>query len=912
MPPGFRERARREALRYGSDRWVFVRELLQNARDAGARVVRLTTGEAGGVARVVCRDDGTGMSFDHARRYLFALYASSKEKDPRAVGRFGVGFWSVLRLDPVRIVVRSWPAEGEPWEVELDGDLQSVERRAPPSRSSPGTEVLLEARPQGGHLARRVRDAAWQSARYLRRRDDPRRALAVYADGELLSVPFDLPAPSTTFRKGGMRGAVGLGSEARIELFARGLRVRSAAALEDLLAPDGSSGRSRVRFPTLAFGVAPQAILDGDDLEPLLARADVRDSRSLRRLVELAQVELRRLVERHLDAARPRPLWPRLRGSALAAVGFVAFGAGVWWGTAPAPGRLPVGDRIAADTSLTLLRPAIARPVAYRDLAAVYDGPRSDTLPEHAAPVALRYAPASERLHLAALVLERPLDAPSAPARAGAAGGAACRRDCVDVALAIDDGPGALRLPIPTGHRLDVATVRLDGRPVDAAVSAAGEPFVVLERAARGVVRYRTGPSSSPLAPSPTGPLEPSLSEVAARLRALPSDARIAAATAWVRRHVVYSTAPETVERHRVARRAGRDLLGRALAVGAGDCDVQNAVLTLLLQGSGLHARLAVGYLGEGGVALAPLHAWVEVRDASGPWQVADASLSPTPLPEEEVAVASAPRPIDDLAPVPEPVRPLAIETVAGPGLLAAAGPWLVASLLAGAGLGTLGYVLSRPRRTMRLAPDPEIAPLLRGALERPEAFRHVPAVFDRRLVPLLGARSSSLRAVWSLADARRLFRSATRSSLAARAAAGGAAVLDAARPEGRAVADALGAVDLDEWDVFLARSQRPPVLAAVDARLRRLGEPWEVRAVPGLDAPAVLDLPSKGGTSRIVVVAGDAPWLAAAAARFRERPREAVFDVVERLCGLVGAAGEERRRILGTLAREALCEAAR
>jgi len=32
----FRTRARYEAERYGADDWVFVRELLQNARDAGA------------------------------------------------------------------------------------------------------------------------------------------------------------------------------------------------------------------------------------------------------------------------------------------------------------------------------------------------------------------------------------------------------------------------------------------------------------------------------------------------------------------------------------------------------------------------------------------------------------------------------------------------------------------------------------------------------------------------------------------------------------------------------------------------------------------------------------------------------------------------------------------------------------
>jgi hypothetical protein len=75
---GFRGRARFEADRYGSDRWVFVRELLQNARDAGAtRVAFSIEGEAGR-DRIRCRDDGCGMTFEHARRYLFTLYASMR------------------------------------------------------------------------------------------------------------------------------------------------------------------------------------------------------------------------------------------------------------------------------------------------------------------------------------------------------------------------------------------------------------------------------------------------------------------------------------------------------------------------------------------------------------------------------------------------------------------------------------------------------------------------------------------------------------------------------------------------------------------------------------------------------------------------------------------------------------------
>ncbi|MCY1010694.1 ATP-binding protein [Nannocystis pusilla] len=108
-PPGseFRARARAEAERYGPDPWVFVRELLQNGRDAGATKVEFTCEARGGRWVLRCRDDGEGMTFAHARRYLFALYASSKESRRDQVGRFGVGFWSVLRFEPERIAIRS-------------------------------------------------------------------------------------------------------------------------------------------------------------------------------------------------------------------------------------------------------------------------------------------------------------------------------------------------------------------------------------------------------------------------------------------------------------------------------------------------------------------------------------------------------------------------------------------------------------------------------------------------------------------------------------------------------------------------------------------------------------------------------------------------------------------------------------
>jgi hypothetical protein len=143
----FLARARQEADRYGPDPWVCIRELLQNARDAGATqvVFEVETGPDG--SRLVCRDDGEGMSFEDARRYLFTLYASSKTGARGQAGRFGVGFWSrrVLALLEDALV----PAAGLD-AVRVcrgDGPIRESRRRlylpegmppwSPPSPSSP-------------------------------------------------------------------------------------------------------------------------------------------------------------------------------------------------------------------------------------------------------------------------------------------------------------------------------------------------------------------------------------------------------------------------------------------------------------------------------------------------------------------------------------------------------------------------------------------------------------------------------------------------------------------------------------------------------------------------------------------------------------------------------------------------------
>jgi len=275
----FRRRAFFEAKRYGGDAWVFVRELLQNSRDAGATRVDLTVERRHGIDRVVCRDNGCGMSFAHARQYLFTLYASSKADQRNTAGRFGIGFWSVLRFEPDEVVVRSAPAGDSGWQLRLAGDLEKLEFDE--SSFAAGTEIELRRRVRGADCEPEVWNAVRRDARHLRCRDRDEKILEVHVNSRLATAEIGLQPPSLVFAQRGLRGAVALTDLPRVDLLAHGLRVRTTATLDELLTLPDRRRRPRAN-PT--GGLAPSVILDSRRLQVLMARGDARTDRELRRL----------------------------------------------------------------------------------------------------------------------------------------------------------------------------------------------------------------------------------------------------------------------------------------------------------------------------------------------------------------------------------------------------------------------------------------------------------------------------------------------------------------------------------------------------------------------------------------------------------------------------------------------------
>lgn len=988
----FRHYASEEADRYGSDDWVWVRELLQNARDAGATVQHWTC-DARGLdgGRIGAADDGGGMTLPHARRFLLALYASSKDGTDQA-GRFGVGFWSVLRFRPSSIVVRSRTPDTEGWQLRVRGDLEDASSSAA-DLERPGTEIeLVRADLDVDRARKSLREALLRYGRFLMQSARPAEPLAVFLDGEPLHRPFELEAPSVVFAGRGYRGVVALGREPRVELFSHGLLVRSTPFLRDLV----EDRRSGTGEPTPAWeelpAAAPRVLLDSSRLDLLIARSDARQDRHLDELVRRAERELKRLVHRQLEALHPQPWWrigaSRVRehweehrtawgrGAAAVVLALLMGGAAATMlggrGSFGIPGlpdldllataseeasEDPAADPSATDLHASAETPGIERgtglpaaplaerklgPRPHEDLSERYRGPSPASEPA-LAPLDLRYEPAGVPLFFGSLRLREGDDTSWEPAdpTLGPYAGRVCRDGCVDVAVRLSAGAEAVRLPVPTGHLVDATSVRRSGRELALRTTTDGEPLVdpLPDRAA--LVTYRTGPAPS-IVVSPEAPLPvPEVLRPAVdALGQVPDDLRLLFALEWTARTIEYRPAPRWL-----AARDPASWLRRAIETGAGDCDVQNAVVAALMQRAGRPARLVVGSVGAGGRALPGLHAWAEVLLEDGRWQAADASVTAVTSPAAAaralpVAGAGATVGTEVLGPpltalgsparggsVPDAPSGSAIDRNPheGPGSPAAGegGSSDSESTRSRTGLlgapflvlfGVLVFLGLRARRRriegdVRLGPDDQLPALLAGALRHPESFLDLPTLRHGRYIPLLGGEAISLRDCMELAGDRRLLVGGRENPLGRRATSGGHPVLDVETEEARVVANALPAVDLDEWQAELRSSSEDEIITSLatllseaDLDVRRRGAS-DRPAEPDRSSPALLDLRRHALGPDVLLLPGDD-----AAVPGEEGP-EGLLRRLDDAVHRVGLSAEKRAELLHHAAARVLAD---
>lgn len=669
----FKQRALIEGKRYAKDRMVFLREFCQNARDAGASEIRVTTSVEGDCFVLRFQDDGSGMSLTHAKDYLFRLYASSKERQTSSAGCFGVGFWSVLLYAPGAIAIDSRTLNEPGWRVEMDGDLTAA-RTEDTSRGALGTEITIRKRLASGEsyrsLTREARDALVRYCRYLRRDDRKARALPIYMNGEPMNQELTLDGPCyLTFGRGPVEGVVGMGETPSVEVFARGLLVWQGTLLDEL-----RYGADRVEVARHPKGLAPRYVLNGNNLNVTYDRRALVDDAALARLRRVARWRMRELLARYLDQVSARSFWERAQdrfiavieelglgnrwkilagGAAIVAILLLVLGLLFRDSEDPTPeevlGALVMNRRLAESR----LAPEPIR-LAPLIQSQTYMGPSVDPL-SGLSTMALLYDPpldlsfriaAPERFDAGRGVRDVP------KMRAGPLPELSCGGGCVSVAVQLAAVPGAMMLPVPTGYAAADGSLLLNGNPVSfAGVTQSGDPALFFTESVKGQLTYRVGPARHLLSETrrriltalPPGMRVPrELEEQVHKLARRPDTMeRARGARHYVANRFRYDTTLALSSRYRAyyRRNPTAGWLQFALQQGRGDCDVKNTVLVYLLRRLGIPSRLAVGPIGEKGALLPGMHAWVELYVSR--WHVLDATLRDVGHRSDQVARAA-------------------------------------------------------------------------------------------------------------------------------------------------------------------------------------------------------------------------------------------------------------------------------
>ena len=174
-----------------ADPWSFLRELIQNAIDAGSQEIDVRIDHEPdddpaepGMLIVEIVDTGEGMDRQIIDTRLTRLFSSSKEGDYTKIGRFGIGFVSVFAIDPELVCVDTG-RNGEFWRVLFKRD-RSFERIVL-EQPTEGTTVRLYKRGDEADLAEareRTRTTLEYWCKHAR--------VEIRLDGELISRPLEL------------------------------------------------------------------------------------------------------------------------------------------------------------------------------------------------------------------------------------------------------------------------------------------------------------------------------------------------------------------------------------------------------------------------------------------------------------------------------------------------------------------------------------------------------------------------------------------------------------------------------------------------------------------------------------------------------------------------------------------------
>ena len=182
--------ALQELVNQFADPMSFLRELVQNAVDAGSEEIEVfVEWEAGargeGVTVIRLDDWGEGMTREIIEKKLTRLFSSGKDGDKTKIGKFGIGFVSVFALAPQAVCVDT-AREGESWRVLFDAERRfKLIRRSEPVD---GTKIrILKKTTKEEHdtIARRAGEVLTYWCKHV--------GAEIRYQGKSVHQPFGLP-----------------------------------------------------------------------------------------------------------------------------------------------------------------------------------------------------------------------------------------------------------------------------------------------------------------------------------------------------------------------------------------------------------------------------------------------------------------------------------------------------------------------------------------------------------------------------------------------------------------------------------------------------------------------------------------------------------------------------------------------
>ncbi len=246
-----------------------VRELVQNAADAGARRIDVDVAHDArrGLFRIQVHDDGRGMNAQEVEGYLTIGFS---DKDPtRARGRFGVGKLSPYALGITRMVVETSDGRAAhriTFGSDGTGQLQRTEARPR------GTAVRVYKQATRAE-AERLTERTFQ----LVRERCGSLTIPLYVNGQQVNRTMGLPtAYAWSFAAPEGEGVIGLLAEPVQQLMGGGIVLETGAPI---------------------LGEEVSYVLDSPRLAPTLSRNAVRRDHAFESLLRVAQAGVRQLEE---------------------------------------------------------------------------------------------------------------------------------------------------------------------------------------------------------------------------------------------------------------------------------------------------------------------------------------------------------------------------------------------------------------------------------------------------------------------------------------------------------------------------------------------------------------------------------------------------------------------------------------